>query len=168
MTMGTCGNKQHDRTTPDTVFIYKNVSRWRFFRFDTPFKGKYWTLKTWKSMENVDFWWLFRLQGAVKNFWDVVWHQTEYLKCSRGVGLSNDTICVSIRCPTPFLIEKILTPPPDIAWFGTRFFKCRMKKWFALSTPPPTRSIRWKKNHGHISNSFGDPDSILWLAKTLS
>ena len=114
MTIGTCTNKYNDRITPETIFICKNVSKWRFLRFDIPFKGKHWTLKPWKNIENADFWWLFRLQGAVKNFWDVVWHQTKYLKCSRSVGLSNDTICVSIRCPTPFLIEKKFCPPPPI------------------------------------------------------
>ena len=114
MTIGTSRNKQHDRTIPATVFIGTNVSKWLFFRFDTPFKGKYWSLNPWKNIENADFWWLFRLQGAVKNFWDVVWHQTGYLKCSRSVGLSNDTICVSIRWPKQFLIEKILTPPPKL------------------------------------------------------
>ena len=83
MIIDTCRNKQHDRTTPGTVFIYKNVSRWRFFRFDNPFKGKRDSAAMSPNLQKVwDFEVIPQLWGALENFLLVKTSKHGYLKCS--------------------------------------------------------------------------------------
>ena len=83
MIIDTCRNKQHGRTTPDTVFIYKHVSRWRFFRFDNPFKGKRDSAAMSPNLQKVwDFEVIPQLWGALENFLLVKTSKHGYLKCS--------------------------------------------------------------------------------------
>ena len=86
-----------------------------------------------KIGENAHFWGVFKLRGAVKNFWDVESHQTKYLKSSPCTGLSIGITCMTTRHVKQFLIEKIFPPPPTkmlCLELGSLNFKVRI--WNSL------------------------------------
>ena len=77
-----------------------------------------------KNLKKVDFWWLFELHGALKNFLWLVWHQNKYSTCSLCIEEHKNIKYVACSWRTQFLITKKVTSPllPTLLELASFFF----------------------------------------------